>query len=429
MKIAQRGRLVAGLCLFATLVCSLAIGAPGPAGFGKLAATDWPWWRGPTRNGVADDAPVPTQLDTQRASWKANVPGRGHSSPVVVGQRVILTTADEKQQIHSVLAFDRSTGKSLWQTEVSRGGFPARNHPKNTEASPTAACDGERLFVTFFHHKQIEVAALDLDGKILWKKVAGPFNPQKFEYGYAPSPLIYADTVIIAGEYDGDGFLVALDRKTGAEKWRTPRPNNLTFSSPVVAHVAGKEQLLISGAEKISSYNPATGKPLWSAPGTTHATCGTMIWNGDVVFASGGYPKPETIAIRADGSGKVLWKNNQKCYEQSMIEVAGHVYALTDNGVLFCWRNSDGQEMWKQRLAGPVSASPVLAGGNIYWANEAGTLYVFHPNPDRYEEVAENKVGDESFASPAACGGQIFLRVAHHTGNKRQEILYCFENK
>jgi outer membrane protein assembly factor BamB len=127
--------------------------------------------------------------------------------------------------------------------------------------------------------------------------------------------------------------------------------------------------------------------------------------------------------------GKVLWRNAQKCYEQSMLAHDGYVYALADSGVMFCWRGKDGKEMWKQRLKAPVSASPVLAGGNLYWANEQGTMYVVRPNPDKFQMVEENQVGESSFASPAICGNQIFLRVANFTANGRQEMLYCFQNK
>ena len=290
------------------------------ADFPKLnLQTDWPWWRGPTRNGIAAETPVPTSIGEERSLlWKTPVPFRGHSSPTVVGNRVFLTTADVQEKVQYVLAFDRASGKPLWQVEASRGAFPAKNHPKNTEATPTVACDGERLFASFYHHDQVEVVALDLEGKPVWKKSAGAFRPRTFEYGYAPSPLIYRNSVIIAGEYDGESFLVALDRRTGSHLWRTPRPTMITFSSPVVALVAGKEQLLLSGAEKLSSYDPSTGAPLWSTPGTTMATCGSMVWEGDIAIASGGFPKAETLAVRADASGKVLWKNNQKCYEQSL---------------------------------------------------------------------------------------------------------------
>lgn len=398
----------------------------GIADFPQLSATsDWPWWRGPQRNGLASGTAPVEFGDDKNVVWKTPVPGRGHASPTVVKDRVYLSTADEKDQIHGIVWFDRATGKQLGQVELSRGGFPARNHAKNTEATPTVVSDGERLFVTYYHHEQIELFALDLNGKTLWKKSAGKFNPKLYQYGYAPSPLIYRGTVIVSGEYEWGSFLVAYDHQTGNETWRTQRPHNISFSSPVVGYVAGKDQLLISGGNEVSSYNPANGQKLWGATGTTLATCGTLVWDGDIVFASGGYPKAETVAVKADGSGEVLWKNNQKCYEQSMITTGGYLYALTDGGVLYCWRGSDGEEMWKQRLKGPVSSSPVLAGGHIYWANELGTHYVFKPNPEKLELVAENQLGRESFASPAIVGGRIYHRTAVQEGGKRQEYLYC----
>lgn len=403
----------------------------GIADFPKLSAeNDWPWWRGPSRNGVAAKQSVPTRFgDDENLVWKSKVPGRGHSSPTVVGDRIYLTTANEKAKTHFVLAFDRTSGNQIWEKQVNSGGFPEKNHPKNTEATSSVASDGEGLFATFYHHDKIVALSLDFDGNILWEKPVCRFRPKTYEYGYAPSPVIYEETVIIAAEFDGDSFITALDRKTGQQTWQTKRPTMITFSTPVIAHIAGKDQMMISGAEKVSSYNPSNGKALWSAKGTTLATCGTMVWDGDVVVASGGYPKAETIAFKGDGSGKVLWSNNQKCYEQSLIAHDGHVYALTDNGVMFCWRTSDGKEMWRERLRGPVSASPVLAGGHIYWANELGTMYVFRPTPEKFELVAENVIGSDSFPSPAICGGQIFLRVGQGTGAERQEWLYCFATR
>ena len=403
----------------------------GIGDFPQLSAkNDWPWWRGPLRNGVADQAAVPvTFSETDHVIWKTRVPGRGHSSPTVVGNRVFLTTATTADQIHEVLAFDRTTGKPLWRKEVNRGGFPAKNHPKNTEATATLACDGERLFAAFYHHDKVVAVTLNFAGEVVWEKEVCRFRPKTYEYGYAPSPVLYQNTVLIAAEYDGASFITALDRQSGDRVWQAPRPTMITFSTPVIAHVGGKDQLLISGAQKVSAYNPATGKPLWSVDGTTFATCGTMVWDGEIVFASGGYPKAETLAVKADGSGEVLWRNNQKCYEQSMLAHDGYLYALTDNGVMFCWRGTDGKEMWKERLKGPVSASPVLANGNLYWANELGTLYVVRANPERFEKVAENQIGSDSFPSPAICGGQIFLRVGKGTGKERQEWLYCFGNQ
>ncbi len=154
---------------------------------------DWPWWRGPNRNGIADEGPSPpvTWSDTKNVIWKIEVPGRGHSSPTIVADRIYLATTDERQQIQAVLAFNRSNGSPLWKTDVNRGGFPRQIHRKNTHATCTVACDGERLFVAFFNNRGIQATALDLHGKRIWQKVIGPFQPRIYEYGYAPSPAIY----------------------------------------------------------------------------------------------------------------------------------------------------------------------------------------------------------------------------------------------
>ncbi|MCR9294256.1 MAG: PQQ-binding-like beta-propeller repeat protein [bacterium] len=395
-------------------------------GFPSLDKDDWPWWRGPSRDGWAEDSQIPARFgETENVLWKSEIPGRGHSSPIIVDGRVYLATADEGREIQSVLCYELQTGRRLWQQEISRGGFPANNHPKNTEASSTIASDGEALFVTFFHHRQVKLSCLELSGKTRWEQTVSPFDPKKYEYGYAPSPVLFQNSVIVSAEHDGPSGLVAFDRKGGRELWRTSRPANISFSSPVVAQVAGKPQLLISGSDRVAAYAPVNGAELWSVKGTTSATCGTMIWNEDLVFASGGYPVAQTIAVKADGSGEVVWQNNQKCYEQSMILVDGHVYGLTDKGVLYCWRADDGQEKWRARLSGPVSASPVVANGLIYWANEAGTMYVFRANPNKFELVAENRLGEEIFASPALSGNRMICRIATGQKPNRQEFLVC----
>jgi outer membrane protein assembly factor BamB len=418
------------------LVAPLALGAaPENAlpGFPKLSAEmDWPWWRGPSRDGHAPaDAPAPPLKwgEAENVLWKAPVPGRGHASPVVVGGRVFLATADDAAQTQSVIAFDRRDGKMAWRTDVNRGGLRPKLNAKNTHATGTVACDGDRVFVLFFLKNSAQLSALGVaDGKQLWQVDLGAVEDKQYGHGLASSPVLYAGTVIVAAESDaGNSFLVAVDRATGKEVWRTPRPANTSYSTPSIGRVAGRDQLLISGADQVSGYDPATGKQLWSAPGTTKVTVGTLVWDGDVVIASGGFPQPGTLAVRpaADGSAKVLWKNSQKSYEPSLLAHAGHVYALTDNAMAFCWRIEDGKEMWKRRLEGTVSASGVVAGGHVYWPNGRGTTYVFKPTPEKFELVAENVLGEESLASPAVAGGQIFLRVASRDAGARHETLYC----
>lgn len=394
-------------------------------------ADEWRTWRGPNLNGTASQNQTPPTewTETKNVVWRTPVPGRGHSSPTIVGDRIFLTSADEKSQTQAVICFDRRTGKQLWLTPVNRGVFPARIHNKNTHASPTVVSDGERLYAAFCNHDVVQLVALSFDGKIVWSKPAGAYRPNQYKYGYAPSPALYGDTVIVASESDTGSFLAAFRTGDGSEVWRTPRPKRISYSSPVVGRVGGRDQLLISGCDLVSSYDPKTGKQLWSTPGTASATCGTMIWEGDLVFASGGYPKKETICVRADGSRTVVWKNQEKCYEQSMLVHDGYIYAINDGGIAFCWDADTGREMWKSRLpGGSISASPVLANGNVYISNERGTTYVFKATPERFVGVAQSQLGDETFASPAVVDSRIYLRVASSARGGRQEFLYCIGN-
>ncbi|MGY8769254.1 MAG: outer membrane protein assembly factor BamB family protein [Pirellulales bacterium] len=394
----------------------------------KNTSQDWPWWRGPSSNGIAAPGQsVPTTWnETNNVVWKSPVPGRGHSSPVVVGNKIFLTTADKQQQTQSVLCYARDTGKPLWATVISRGGFNQKIHGKNTHASPTLACNGDQLFVVFNSHDSVQLSSLDLNGKIIWQTRPEPFEPMMFEFGYAPSVLLYKNMVIVTGEFE-QGYMVAYDQKSGKPRWDVSR-SMISFSTPVVAHVAGRDQLLISGGSRVSSYDPNNGKLLWETEATTSATCGTMVWDDELVFASGGFPKKETVAIKADGSGEVVWSNQIKCYEQSMLAYQGHIYAMSDDGIAFCWNAKTGEQKWKVRLGGPVSSSPVLVGDNIYQANEKGVLFVFKANPEGFEEVARNQLGDEMFATATICGNQIFLRTADSSNGPRQETLYCIAN-
>ena len=394
-----------------------------PVTLAQTAQNDWPWWRGPNGNGIAHSPQPPLKWTASKnVIWEVPVPGRGHSSPTVVGNHVYLATADEKQQIQSVLCFERETGLEVWKKDLHRGGFPDSVHSRNTHASCTMACDGERLFVAFLNGNAIWATALDLDGEQVWQKKLGGFES---EYGYPSSPAIHQSLVIFAADHLAGGYLAALHRKTGKIRWLKKRPTISTCSSPVIAHVAGQTQLLISGADRVMSYDPQTGNVNWSVEGAGRITCGTMVAAGDLVFASGGYPSKETLCVRGDGSEEVVWRNRQKIYVPSMLVHNGYLYAVQDDGIVFCWNAKTGQEAWKKRLTGDVSASPLLMGGHIYVVNECGKLFVFQANPRKFQLVAENQLGDEAFATPAICGGRIFIRVADRSTGMRQEILYC----
>ena len=395
-----------------------------------LTAAEWTQWRGTAGNNIAEagqDIPT-TWSTTQNVVWKVSVPGRGHSSPIVVGNVIVLTSAEEGGQQQGVFAFDRATGKNLWGTVISRGGFP-KTHAKNTHASATACSDGRNIYAVFNHHNKVEATALDMKGKILWRQDVGSFVPKLYQYGYAASPTLYNGLLIVSGDTDTGAWIKALDTRTGKFSWQQDRPRTLNWASPIVANVAGKEQLLISGGEMIASYDPKTGRPLWSQACLTVATCGTVVWDDDTVYASGGYPKKETVAMKADGSGEIRWKNSVKCYEQSMLYTDGHLYAVDDGGVAYCWHAKSGREMWKERLEGPVSASPTLVGDTIYASNERGTTFVFKANPADFQEIARNQLGDESFATPTVVDNRMYLRVSAGDGRGRSETLYAIGSR
>jgi hypothetical protein len=258
---------------------------------------------------------------------------------------------------------------------------------------------------------------------VLWQKKVCDFTSK---FGFGASPLIHGSHVIIASDNMGGGFLTAYDRRTGKIAWNTPRQATPSYSSANVARVAGQLQLLISGADKITSYNPANGKLLWSHKGASVQTVSTMAFSDTLVFASGGYPTKETLCFNAAGAGKLVWREkgdiaNVPC----MLVHEGSLFLVTDNGVAWCRDAATGKPRWSARLKGEFSASPTLAAGHIYAINETGSVFIYKANPKKFESVAEIQMGTESFATPVACGGRVYLRVTEEAGGNRIEKLYC----
>jgi outer membrane protein assembly factor BamB len=295
-------------------------------------------------------------------------------------------------------------------------------HPKSTHASCTVATDGERVFASFLNDAAIWLTALSLDGERLWQTKVGPFESS---FGYAASPALFKSFVIVAADHNGGGYVAAVHRKTGEIQWRKSRPAKQSYASPLVANVAGQDQVLMCGAELVAAWDPNTGKELWSCNGTTMSCAGTMATNGEYVYATAGYPDKSVACYRADGSAAEVWKNNKKLYVPSLLVHDGYLYAANDDGIAFCWNAETGDNAWTGRLGGNFSASPVLAGDHIYVPNESGTTFVFKASPDSLDIVARNQLGDEAMASPVICGDRIYLRVASGSGGARQEMLYA----
>ena len=391
----------------------------------SLAETDWPSWRGPDGNGIALDQPIVTQWDGQtNVIWDAGIPGRGHGSPVIVGDSVYLATALEAPQRQVVMAFDNQTGDLRWQETAHEGGFTGEGqmHAKGSHANSTVACDGQHVYAVFLNAGKIHVTAFDTDGGRRWQTDVGSFRSK---FGFAPSPVLFRSSVLIAADHMDGGYLAALDRGTGQIVWRTPRPALSSYSSLCVTEVAGIPQILISGCDQVASYDPMTGKAKWSCAGTTEATCGTVISDGTRVFASGGYPGHETLCVLGDGTAEVVWRNSVGVYEPSLLLANNNLFAVTDNGIAYCWDAQTGQLMWRQRLRGSFSASPVLCNGLILVSNLNGETYIFEAKGDEYREVAKNKLGDDCYTSFAINKGRLFTRVGVGQGEQRRERLYC----
>ena len=396
---------------------------------------DWSRWRGPNGNGIAaDNERPPIRWDEGKREnivWRSPVPGKGHASPIVVGNRILLATADKAASTQSVLCYDRQTGAQIWQTVVNDQEIDYPIHPNNSYASSTVATDGERVFVTFNNRDAIYLTALSMTGEKLWERRVGKFKA-RYKYGYGTSPIIHQGQVIVANINDADPSITAYDPASGDLQWRSETDIGTNYSTPVVAEFDGKPQLLLSGLKKLAAYDPASGELLWQSPARWEVTCATVVWDDQNVYASGGFPPPQTIAVKADGSSEMVWENNQKSYEQSMLLYQGLLFTHADSGIVFCWRPSDGKEMWKGRFTpgGRVgqSASPVAANGYVYITAENGETLVLKVDSGKMDVVARNRLGDEMFASLAICGNQIFARVASYEEgdrNRRQEWLYC----
>lgn len=386
--------------------------------------SDWPWWRGPTRDGVAPAGQTPplTWSATENVIWQAPVPGRGHGAPTVVGDRVFLAAADPQEQVQWMLGFDRKTGRQLWQTEIHRGGFDPKGNAKNTQASSTPACDGERVYVNFLNGGGVVTTALDLDGKKLWQTKISDFVQHQ---GFGTSPAIYQSLVLVSSDNKGGGAVAGLDRATGKIVWKRDRPKLPNYTSPIVLPIAGRDVLLMTGCDLVTALDPLTGKELWESKGATTECVTSVISDGKLVFTSGGYPKNHMSAMKADGSGTVAWEHNTRMYVPSFLVRGNHLYGVTDAGFATCWDAATGKEVWKERLSGAFSASPVLVNDMVYATSETGKTYVFKAVPDGFTLLAENQLGDETMATPVLCGSRLYTRVAVKSGGKRQELLYC----
>lgn len=385
---------------------------------------DWPTWRGTDHTGHTNpDQDLPLKFSkSENVRWVATIPGKGHGSPIVVGEQIFLATADEKAKTQSLLCYNRKTGKQVWAKEIHKGNFPKKINNKATHASSTPACDGERVFINFMNDGAVHTTALNLEGKILWQTEVTKYVVHQ---GFGSSPAVYKNLLIVSADNKTGGAICGLNRETGKIIWKTDRPKKPNYVSPVIYKIGGRDQLILMGCDLITSLDPNDGKKLWEFKGATTECVSSIVTDGTHVFTSGGYPKNHISAVKADGSGEVVWKNISRVYVPSMLVKDGYLYAVMDAGIAMCWKSATGEKMWKSKLGGAFSASPVLVGDDIHAINENGRYFVFKADPREFKLIAKNQLGEQAFATPTICGGHIYSRVVEDENDQRVEKLYC----
>ena len=416
---------------------------------------NWPSFRGPVASGVADGQNLPVRWDAhQRVNviWKTEIHGLAHSSPVVWGDRVFLTTAvsskpsatfkpglygdgtaSDDLSVHqwNVICLERATGKVLWERTAYQGVPKEKRHIKSTYANATPATDG-RVVVAFFGSQG--VYAYSLAGELLWKRDLGRFdvgayNAPVFEWGTASSPILYKDLVIVQCDQQKGSFIAALDAKTGATVWKADRDELPSWGTPSVFTSKAGAELVTNGSNFIRGYDPASGKELWRLGGSSKITAPTPVASDDlIIVASGRRPEAPIFAIRAGAGGditlpsgesssrSVAWSKQQRgSYMPTPVIYGGYVYVLNNDGVFACYALADGKELYRERIpdAGSgFSASPVASDGKIYLSNEDGDIIVVKAGPT-FEVLARNDMAEPVMATPAISGGMLIIRSQH----------------
>jgi outer membrane protein assembly factor BamB len=392
---------------------------------GVVVAEDWPGWRGPRADGTVTDTGYPlTWTATQNVRWKTKLPGSGHSSPVVSKGKVFVTGCVEVERKRMLYCIDRANGKVLWERAVLIAPLEAK-HAENSYASSTPAADGERVYVAFLDQQQVRVYCYDKDGNELWEKNPGEFHSK---HGFCSSPTLHKDLVIINGDQDAEAYIVALDKRTGEEKWRADRPNRTRSYCPaVVIDAAGKKQLVLTGNKCVASYDPDNGKQHWIIDGPTEQFVSSMVLHDGVLLMTAGYPVHWVMAIDPSGSGNVtkthvVWsKKNEGGYVPSPVAHDGKLFLVDDNGSASCWDVKTGRQHWKEVLKKRRHhASAVVADGRVYFTDDDGVTRVVGADAE-FDLLATNPLGEKVLSSPAFSDGQILIRGERH--------LWCIEGR
>lgn len=419
--------------------------------FALTFVDNWPQWRGPRGQGVSDEKNLPLEWSpTKNIKWKTPIAGRGHSSPIVWGNRLFLTTAvegalipgatavkhvinnqvvkfpdtggAERSHTLKVICIDVDTGKIVWERTAYEGRVYDDRQKMNSYASSTPATDGRFVYAYFGSEG---LYCYDFDGNHVWKATLG--GVAKMGYGEGTSPIVFENLVILQIDVEmGDGsYIAAFDKTNGKQVWKTGRKNRSSWSTPVIVRGSKRTELIASGAEFVTSYDPATGKELWQVEGVVSHAIPTPLAGDGVAFVYAGSHDKRGYAIRLgdDSSGnsnRVLWRHDKgTAYVASGVLYDGSIYLITDSGTMTALDAKTGQMKYEGgRLPSPsiFFASLVAFDGKILITSQDGDSFLITAGP-KYELVASNSVSEPVYASPAISGGRIFIRGERH--------LYC----
>ncbi len=379
---------------------------------------NWPSFRGPNGDGTSTEKNIPLKWDSvKNVVWKTTVPGVGYSSPVVWGDKIFLTTALSGTQEKVLLCYDAKKGGLLWQKTLLKTNFE-KKHDHNSYASGTPATDGSKVYVSFLDGKDVVVAAYDFSGKQVWIQRPGTFASP---HGYSCSPVLFEDKVIINGDSQGDSFVAALSRTNGSTLWKVAheRPAH-SFSTPIIRKIAGKTQMIFLGNREIASYNPANGAKYWFVSGPSEDFCSSPVYNSKsgLVLVSSAWPIRNLVAIKADGQGDVtnshvVWESRKGAYYvPSPVTTDDYLFSTMTTGQVHCIEVATGKVVWTKDM-GAQYASPVLANGLVYMPNDNGVVTVIKPGP-KFEQVAQNSIGEKMMASIAISNGKFYIRGYKH---------------
>jgi outer membrane protein assembly factor BamB len=426
-----------GICLLAIAGLSISVNA-----------NDWPHWRGPAANGIAAPSPLPAAWSaTQNVAWQATLEGSGVSSPILFGNRVYVTSqaGDGRRQSgrHPTLtqggdpatagettlarrvqrpdvgfiveAFDRASGKRVWMHETAAVGDLPPVHDKHNLASASPVTDGERVYAWFGTG---QIVALDANGKPAWSKHLGrEYGPFDINWGHASSPVLFEDSIILLCYHSPSSYLLALDKRTGAVKWKVDKPAGVeSYSSPLVVQGPGGPELIVNASTGVESLDPRTGKSLWTYPEVNRFPIPVAMVDNGLLYLSRGYRSSPYMAIRLGGRGDitsthVAWRvPTGGPYVSSLVHYQGIIYMSTDNGIVSAVDAKNGERLWQERVGGTFSASPIAGDGKVYFVAEGGETIVIKAGRT-FEIVSRNKLDGHFVASPAAGGGRVFLRA------------------